>query len=463
MVLYNVAELNKEHLVTKNLSIAWVTARFTDPETESAYQKSVHARHFRSNVWGVIIGIVFVSIYIFAEFLASHNPSFGVVVRIVTVAIASVLLALMLNTRYSIYHDAITLAIFTVMGIATNLNIWYQPGLDNSFYLGLIQGYIMFTLILRLNFTSIFFIIAFTQVSFFVVAFGKNDLSAALLQSADTLVIAVICTAGAYILQRYQRSDFLKNQLIEDQNTQLSGLLADAERDNERKIAALNTLVHFVKTPLHQIAGFSDVVVNSITDNGSDEVVENVRYIKNATTDLTKSVNGLLAYHRLDETESSIQPESTAISMVVHDLEEFLPDLVPSAADNVEGERVLVDPAALRAAMQGFADHYANQQNHAGEIKLGLERNEGFVEFAMTDGAPTLSRSEFADYAQPLTKLDGYLTQTGEQMPMGLRTVARAIDILGGSFTHTPRENGNCYVMTLPVAEPREERRSLAQ
>ena len=353
--------------------------------------------------------------------------------------------------------------VFLMMGFATNLNIWLQPTLDNTFYLGLIQGYIMFTLLLRLNFTSILTIIAIPQICFLLIVFNKNDLQSAILQSANTFVIAVICVVGAYLLQRYQRDDFLKNQLIEDQNTQLSGLLADAERDNERKIAALNTLVHFVKTPLHQIAGFSDVVVNSITDNGSDEVVENVRYIKNATTDLTKSVNGLLAYHRLDETESSIQPESTAISMVVHDLEEFLPSLVPSAAHNVEGDRVLVDPAALRAAMQGFADHYANQQNHAGEIKLAVERNGGVIEFSMTDGAPTLSRTRFAEYAQPLTKLEGYLTQTGEQMPMGLRTIARAIDILGGSFTHTPLASGNCFVMSLPVAEPREERRSLAQ
>ena len=432
-------------------SIHWLSGRFADRALEAEYQASVFRRHLRSNIAGVAIGIVFISLYIFSEFVDSHNPGQGVFVRVATVTIATCLLALMLHKKLRFHHDLITTAIFLLMGSMTNLNIWLQPTLENTFYLGLIQGYIMFTLLLRLNFTSILFIIVVTQVSFTAIVFSKHDIQNAILQSANTAVIAIICIAGSYLMQRFQREDFLKSETIEVQNEQLKELLEAEKKDNERKIAALNMLVHFIKTPLHQITGFSDILVDAMRDGPAGDTAENARYIKDATANLTKSVNGLLTYHRLDEAESQNDPEGGNLANAVEDLYELLPDGVSISKGEVRDASIFVDPGVLRAALNGFAEHYCDKRNDATQVELSTDADAHAPTLVIRDKAVVLSAAIYEDLVLPLTLITGYHGQSGAELPMALRTVARAVEIMGGDITHTALEDGNQYVITLPA------------
>ena len=144
-------------------------------------------------------------------------------------------------------------------------------------------------------------------VGFSVLMSIKYGYDTANVQIVVLMTMSVVCGIGSYLLQKFRRFDFQKALIIDGQNRQLKVLLEDAQRDNDRKLAAMNLLVHFVKTPLHQINGFSDIVMNSLDrDDGRisfDEGVEGARYIKDATANLSKSVNSLLTYHRLDDLE----------------------------------------------------------------------------------------------------------------------------------------------------------------
>ena len=126
-------------------------------------------------------------------------------------------------------------------------------------------------------------------------------------------------------MRRYQRYDFLKTQIINEQNTQLRELLKDIQDDHDRKIAAMNMLVHFVRTPLHQISGFSDVVLQTLSRQDENETLapglDGARYIKNASMDLTENVNRLLTYHRLDEYERA---DSWTPILIIEALSDYL-------------------------------------------------------------------------------------------------------------------------------------------
>ncbi len=439
----------------KKHPISPLTAKFTSAETEQAYQNFVFARNILSNLWGLGFGLFLYIIYVFIEPADSAEPQATQAIRIFVVAVSICFLALLTHNSFRKRYDVITAIIILLMGVGQNLMVWVQPNLDNTYYVGLIQGLILFGLLLRVNFISMVAPVTATFLMFCVVVFSKGDPAVATLQSANIFVVSSICLIGVYLIQRYQREDFFKTQTIEVQNEKLKVLLDAAEKDNERKIAALNMLVHFIKTPLHQITGFSDILVDAMRDGPAGESAENARYIKKATVNLTKSVNGLLTYHRLDEAESRNEPEAIQISSAVDDMMELMPSGVDISKEDAPDAKMLADPAILRSALNGLVEHFADPRCGAKQIVLSTGESNRGPSLTIEDDGRVLSSAQFEDLVLPLTQMTGYLSQTGDEMSMALRTVARALEIMGGDIAHTALPDGNQYVITFAPATAR--------
>lgn len=434
-----------------------LNGKFAAPEIEAAYQRVMHSRDLRTNVIGLSIGLFILLIYTFTEFIDSTSPKVTAAIRLAAIAASIALLCSLRIAKIGKHHEIVAATISVVLGMSLVVIVAIQPSLDNNYYIGLIQGFLLLALVLRLQFTSALFALISLQIGFTVVAFMKGNVLIALLQSSNLLMVGIICAAGVYLIQRYQRADFLKSQTIEEQNTRLKALLEDVQRDNERKIAALNLLVHFVKTPLHQINGFSDIVLNSLnSEEGSaahEQGVEGARYIKNATANLSKSVNSLLTYHRLDEVERSREYDTVDLDAAFADLGEMICADTRVKIDGKAGALLTV-PMAVKTVAQCLAGYYNESLNGATSLEVTLSRAGDAARIVVADNGRTLTREEFVEKTKPLTKIDSYLTSAGAQLPMLLRTVARAVELCGGEFGHAPLGAGNEFVITLREARP---------
>ncbi len=437
----------------KKKDIELWTARFSSRETEAAFQSFVFTRNLRANVGGALLGLFLFLIYVFSDYIDAVNPHQVAAVRLMAVAISAGLMSLLLLQRFRQYNDPIVTAVVTLMGVANNLIIALQPTLDSTYYIGMIQGYILFSLLLRLSFLSMAFVITFTQICFMIAVFSKGETSVAVLQSANVFMVGAISVVGVYFLQRYQREDFLKTETIRLQNSKLSVLLDDVRRDNERKLAAMNMLVHFVKTPLHQINGFSDIVMNSL-DCDDDRIsigdgVEGARYIKSATANLTKSVNNLLTYHRLDDLEGSEAFEKISIDDLVYDFSDRIDSDIAVKVAGAAGDLV-TEETALKTALACLSDYYNEEGRGVSTLAITLETRKTAVIIKLRDNGAAISDEQFDLEIKPLTKIENYLSSDTSETSMFLRTVARAAELCGGEFSHTSFEDGNEFAIVLP-------------
>ena len=164
-----------------------------------------------------------IAIFIFADFLDTVNPSRSVLVRLAALSLSSAFFALLLFKPMRSYQDGVFAAITITATNTVLINLWMQPTLDNTWYLGLIQGYIMAGVLLRLSLVSMCSVVFITLCEFIVIAFSKSDSDAAVLQSANVGLVGCLIVFGVYLLQRYQRIDFINTLTIEKQNRQLSG------------------------------------------------------------------------------------------------------------------------------------------------------------------------------------------------------------------------------------------------
>ena len=436
-----------------NDKINRLTTRFASVATEARYQRFIAPENLNIHRWALGLGVAFYAVYSIYDFNVLTNHILAMEIRLAAAVAAIAMLGLMLRPALSRHYENLSFLAVLIMGAGVNLIIATEPHLDNTYHVAFIQGAVFVCFFLRMDFFKSIFVMMSYLVGIILALAGKTQTEEALVQPFVLFTMFMVCGFGSYILQIIRRNDFLKTQKIEKQNEQLNELLTETQRDNERKIAALNMLVHFVKTPLHQITGFSDILVSAMGEGSNNESAENARYIKNASVNLTKSINSLLNYHRLDEAESRATPEAIDLACIVDDFSELLPEGVALSKGEIASGAALADPEIIRAALDGIADHYREKRTAATRVALSIESVKGAVVITIRDDAGILSAAQYEDLVQPLTQIKGYLSHTGDEMPMALRTVARAVEISGGDMAHTALADGNRYKLTLPAAD----------
>ena len=103
---------------------------------------------------------------------------------------------------------------------------------------------------------------------------------------------------------------------------------------------------------------------------------------------------------------------------------------------------------AVKTAIQRLADYYNEKPDQVTALALVLERRADVASVALIDNGTPISAEQFAEGTKPLTMFENYLTGQGSDMPMALRTVARAAEVCGGEFRHEELPTGNKFVLS---------------
>lgn len=428
-------------------------ARFFAPETEKAYQIDAYPRRRTNNLWGASLGLAWFLAYAFADYIDTHDPSAAIITRLVFGAIAGVFLALIYWPKTKKYHDALCAGVVTSMSLGINVIIYLQPDLEHTYYIGIINGLVFFSLLLRLSFEAASTTIISTISGFAIVAFSAGDPSIAALQTADLIGIGIICAVGIYLLNRYQRVDFIKSETIRQQNSQLTDLLSDARKDHERKVAALNMLLHMVRTPIHQISGFTDLVLarlNTVADvKEASECIDDAKYIKEASIALQEDVAKLLAYHKLDDIARTPEIDTIPLRIALEDALVPLEDMF-SIETKLEASAVDADKRSFETALENLVACLKATDTGSGVLKVEANTSaENAVDLTFAWTGESMTADEFDEAVKPLTEIENYLNNLGRSLPMDLRTAARAMEVIDGEISYQPASEDGQNILTL--------------
>lgn len=421
------------------------TGKFVDPAAETAFQCHSAERNRRSNDLALMIALPLNAAYILFDPFMLSDPIGAFRIRVVAVAVATLIFVVMRTNWGRTAHEPLTAAAMLVLGGAMNAIMWNEPTLAGDYYVGLIQGAVFMSFVVRIGIGRLISVFAATLAAFYFVAFSRGRAEEAMLQCLALTTMYFVCAFGVYLLETLRRGEYAQSRTIALQNQKLNEMLTDVQLDNARKVAAMNLLVHFVKTPIHQIVGFTDVIRRQVETPGCDEkraeTLESAAFIQSASRDLSRNVSRLLAYYRLDE-KAAAAPDLVELDALILDHADRLdkpPALKLDKVAIVNRREVVSD------AIKTMIERYEDQQESSALVEVRLERVEGAASAVFIDRGPALGDEEFARQIKPLDKLDHYLTANGSSMLLGLRTVARAVEICGGSMTHRLEDGRNVY------------------
>ena len=435
--------------MTETHPINRLTARFDSDEIEDEYRAYVFPGNFRNNQVTMSIAIPFFGSYAIMDFLTLPSPQAAIIVRIAVVSLCAVALAMFHSPLLRKHHDTACALMVAAMGSVVAFIVTQDTSLDSSYYVGLIQGGVFLSFLLRLDFAKSLAVLAYFLLAFTVATSASPFKQQAAIQAMILATNLATCAFGIYLLQIYRRRDFEKTKLIARQNEKLNTMLESVQLDNARKVAAMNLLVHFVRTPVHQIVGFADVVSQALNEKSgqtSQECLDSVGIIKTASRELSQNVTRLLTYYRLDE-KADEAPALIELDLLLRDyMEHFPPDFKVSAT--FEKVAIVNRPAIVAAAIAAFLDRYAEDADAAVTVSFSLARSGDSAAITVRDNGAPIEKDEFARKTRPLDKLDHYLSANGSSMSMALRTVARAAQLAGGELTHATENGGNAFRLT---------------
>jgi len=438
--------------MTKNARISPILRRFEDRETEREFQKFVFDDNLATHRLGIAVGVPLFSLYGFLDFVNLSNPLDAIAVRASAALVCIGIFAAMAIPRLSRHHEWLTMAAVMTLGSAMIYIIWREPSLDNAYYVGLIQVGVFLTFLSRVAFYKAI-IPLFLLLGLFVAAVNdKADAQEATLQSFILATMFAICAFGIVVSDNLRRKDFLKARIIRRQNEKLNELLKEARDDNARKVAALNLLVHYVKTPIHQIVGFTDLIAADVS-RGTDAPpqkanLQNASFLRDASRELAQNVSRLLAYYRLDDRSSS-PPETIDIRERARD---YLDRISAAAHIRVRGEPapLVAESALIDAAFGGLVDYFSGPAFADCAIEAEIMSEPGVARVRIRHSGPAMSAGEFEALTRPIEYIGEYLAAHGSSFPLSLRTTARAAALCGGALRLV--EDGRAFELSFRAA-----------
>jgi signal transduction histidine kinase len=234
-------------------------------------------------------------------------------------------------------------------------------------------------------------------------------------------------------------------------------LLGRLQHALDTKSEFLNTMSHELRSPLHVIVGYTDM----LREDG-EMVPHAADRIRASALELLQLVENTMNVSRLDARKVTLQTETFALREVIAELAEGVAALpegkhgVPvhwDVADDLGP--VQLDRLKLKEIVQNLVTN-ALKFTPAGSVQVGVARAGERLCITVRDtgvGIPAEARARIFEMFERLDPVPGQGHASGAGL--GLYIVRTLVDLMGGEITVASEPGrGSCFTVRLPLALP---------
>lgn len=408
-------------------------------------------RHAGFDRFALAVGLIVYLSYSFMDLIVLERANDAILLRITGTAACAAALAFVQFKILKARLDRLIPLMVVFLGGILNVIIYIEPSIGNSYFIGLIQVAVFISFMLRAGFMSSNAALAFLLAGYLLAISGKNLLGTVQLTTQIYFLVMMFgsCSAGIYILERYRRTLYLNSKIIDEQNRQLARMIEELERTVSRKTALLKVFTHVMKTPVHQIVGFLQVVRREIDEAETVKFnAENIGYAEAAAADLRQSVEEMVDYHFVDNYSASEDADEIDVFDIV---EEYFYDEVEAGGVSLTGERPLAigDRQLFILAVKHVSAYFRGGKGALRSIEISKDATGATAIDFSADGL-NLDSDQFRSMTCHLTAIENYLSGEGANPDMTLRIAGRALEQAGGQLSLLPNGKAGLRI-TLPA------------
>lgn len=417
------------------------TARFQDSRIEEAYQIHQLQKSMKMDRVALALGGFLFAVYGFMDLIALE---YGVLAFYLRMTGAILILTVAYFYRYEIlakYFEILTTVLILITGSILNFMIWIEGDPTVPYYVGLIHVSIYCSVVLRTGVMNAVLSHIFVLMGYVLATWDILPSSYYYLSLYFLTLTFITCIAGVYYIDRMRRLDYTKYRHVAQARETIEGLYNQEREEGRRKTALINIIGHYVRTPVHQIKGYGDMITHEA--HGPMLVPEYREYmseIQQATDDLKRFTDRILNYHRLGaknlEQTSVISHLSDLLENAVGYAEAHCDVVIEIVPAKVFGNSKLISAA--------FEEIIANIIEHASQtqvIRITSHLDSDFVVVCFVDQGPGMSAEQVERLTTPVEEITDYLSE-GAKFSLGLRYARRIVEMFKGQLLLSEVEGG---------------------
>jgi len=237
----------------------------------------------------------------------------------------------------------------------------------------------------------------------------------------------------------------------------LESINQELYRANQVKSEFLAIMGHELKTPLHAIRGYSQLLLQGVDGPLTLEQAQDLETILGSGNHLLGLIDNILRYSKLEAGEEQLHLEQARADEVVADVLRSVAPLVRGRdlklVDRSSAVGVEADLTKLKQILINLLSN-AIKYTHRGAItvSVGADPGSGEVRFAVADTGPGIAAQDGDRIFEPFTQLDGSNTRESSGIGLGLAIVKKYVEMHGGRVWFEPNpQGGTVFYFSLPA------------
>lgn len=229
------------------------------------------------------------------------------------------------------------------------------------------------------------------------------------------------------------------------------------------------TVSHEIRSPIHAILGFAELLENQLSTEGRNEAAEWSRRVRMEAERLTRLIADLLDLSRLDAGRTTIAAEPFQLRAMVDEVIEM--SRLKAEEDGLQ-LGISVDPTIsdwrtgdadrLHQVLRNLVSN-ATKFTREGRVDLEIsgvdETSTDLIRFAVTDTGPGIPGEDIARIMEPFAQVWGSDAERGSGL--GLAISDRLVKAMGGDGLQVASLEGHgstfYFTVPLPEAKPPEQ------
>ncbi|MBE9039856.1 MASE1 domain-containing protein [Oscillatoriales cyanobacterium LEGE 11467] len=243
---------------------------------------------------------------------------------------------------------------------------------------------------------------------------------------------------------------------------------------NKAKSAFLATVTHELRTPLHAIIGYSEILEEEALELGQQQFLQDLGKIKAAGIHLLSSIGDILKISKLEAGKIELHREPFEVSTLIWEVVTTVRPLIEKNSNTLEVNcdenlgRIWADRTKIQQILLNCIGN-ASKFTHQGRINLKVHwqmseletlenpketnpQRSKSIAFVVSDTGIGMTPEQLEKVFEPFSQADSSITREYAGTGLGLTITKKLCQLMGGDIAaRSQRDRGSTFTISLPV------------
>jgi len=248
---------------------------------------------------------------------------------------------------------------------------------------------------------------------------------------------------------------------IQDRDEHLEEMNAELTKANEVKSEFLAVMGHELKTPIHGIRGYAQLMLEQIDGPITEAQRKDLENIMESGDHLRVLIDNILQFSKLESGKEKLHPHEVEVRELVAEAIKNVSVIARQKGieleSNVNGVRVKADETKLKQVLINLLGN-ALKYTDKGSVLVTAEERPGELIFSVADTGVGIPPEMYEQVFEPFTQIDSSTTRKWGGIGLGLSIVKKYIEMHGGRIWIESNINqGTTFYFTIPTAKTLSE------